>query len=100
MKFFKNIRLTAYEVEYIDLEHTAHRETLVLDSDIKDALSCVGLPSVDDYIEYKFKQLDCDVVQIKQGNTIDTHVDLSELWSEITGGMKSNQRSNGADGRL
>ncbi|MBM6717921.1 hypothetical protein H6B15_14780 [Gemmiger formicilis] len=85
MKFEKTITLTAYEVEYIDQRQpkprTVHRETVVLDGDRLAALEGLGMRPTG-YLTQQFERSGYTVATIRRGETINAHVDLSELWDK------------------
>lgn len=85
MKFLENITLTAYEVEYIDQRQpkprTVHRETVVLDGDRLAALERLGMRPAG-YLAQQFERSGYTVATIRRGETINAHVDLSELWDK------------------
>lgn len=84
MKFLENITLTVYEVEYIDQRQpkprTVHRETVVLDGGKLSALERLGLRPAG-YLTQQFERIGYTVATIRRGETINAHVDLSELWT-------------------
>lgn len=84
MKFEKTITLTAYEVEYIDQRQpkprTVHRETVVLDGDRLAALERLEMRPAG-YISQQFERSGYTVAAIHRGETINAHVDLTELWN-------------------
>ena len=84
MEFKKNISLTAYEVEYIDLRQekprTARRETVVLDGGIISALNRLGMRPAG-YIAQQFEHSGHAVTSIHKGETIGAQVNLSALWT-------------------
>ena len=84
MTFEKTIIMTAYEVEYIDQRHpkprTVHRETVVLDGGKLSALERLGLRPAG-YLTQQFERNGYTVATIRRGETINAHVDLSELWA-------------------
>lgn len=84
MKFLENITLTAYEVEYIDQRQekprTIRRETVVLDGDRLAALERLGMRPAG-YIMQQFEREGYTVANIRRGESINAHVDLSELWT-------------------
>lgn len=85
MKFEKTITLTAYEVEYIDQRQpkprTVHRETVVLDGGKLSALERLGMRPAG-YLAQQFERSGYTVATIRRGETINAHVDLSELWGK------------------
>lgn len=85
MKFEKTITLTDYEVEYIDQRQpkprTVHRETVVLDGDRLAALERLGMRPTG-YLTQQFERSGYTVATIRRGETINAHVDLSELWDK------------------
>lgn len=85
MKFEKTINLTAYEVEYVDQRQpkprTVHRETVVLDGDRLAALERLGMRPAG-YLAQQFERSGYTVATIRQGETINAHVDLAELWDK------------------
>lgn len=85
MKFEKTINLTAYEVEYIDQRQpkprTVHRETVVLDGGKLSALERLGMRPAG-YLAQQFERSGYTVATIRQGETINAHVDLAELWDK------------------
>lgn len=85
MKFLETIRLTAYEVEYIDQRQTKprtiHRETVVLDGGKLSALERLGLRPAG-YLTQQFERNGYTVATIRRGETINARVDLSALWGE------------------
>lgn len=85
MKFLETIRLTAYEVEYIDQRQakprTIRRETVVLDGDRLAALERLGMRPAG-YITQQFERSGYTVATIRRGETINAHVDLAELWDK------------------
>ncbi|HIZ48483.1 MAG TPA: hypothetical protein H9810_07195 [Candidatus Gemmiger excrementavium] len=85
MKFLETIRLTAYEVEYIDQRQakprTIRRETVVLDGDRLAALERLGMRPAG-YLAQQFERSGYTVATIRRGETINAHVDLAELWDK------------------
>lgn len=85
MKLEKIITLTAYEVEYIDQRQpkprTVHRETVVLDGGKLSALERLGMRPAG-YLAQQFERSGYTVATIRRGETINAHVDLSELWDK------------------
>lgn len=85
MKFEKTITLTAYEVEYIDQRQpkprTVHRETVVLDGDRLAALERLEMRPAG-YISQQFERNGYTVATIRRSETINAHVDLTELWDK------------------
>lgn len=85
MKFLKNITLTAYEVEYIDQRQpkprTVHRETIVLDGGKLSALERLGMRPAG-YLAQQFERSGYTLATIRRGETINAHVDLTELWDK------------------
>lgn len=85
MKFEKTITLTAYEVEYIDRRQekprTVHRGTVVLDGDRLAALERLGMRPAG-YLTQQFERNGYTVATIRRGETINAHVDLTELWDK------------------
>lgn len=85
MKFEKTITLTAYEVAYIDQRQpkprTVHRETVVLDGGKLSALERLGMRPAG-YLAQQFERSGYTVATIRRGETINAHVDLTELWDK------------------
>lgn len=85
MRLEKTITLTAYEVEYIDQRQakprTIRRETVVLDGDRLAALERLEMRPAG-YISQQFERNGYTVATIRRGETINAHVDLSELWNK------------------
>lgn len=92
MKFLETIRLTAYEVEYIDQRQakprTIRRETVVLDGDRLAALERLGMRPAG-YLAQQFERSGYTVATIRRGETINARVDLSELWDETQQEIKA-----------
>ena len=72
-------------MEYIDRRQekprTVHRETVVLDGDRLASLDRLGLRPAG-YIMQQFEREGYTVTNIRRGETINAHVDLSELWNK------------------
>ena len=100
MKFEKTITLTAYEVEYIDQRQekprTVHRGTVVLDGDRLAALERLGIRPAG-YVSQQFERSGYTVATIRRGETINTHVDLSELWDKTMNEIRLEQFTTLAD---
>ena len=87
MKFLETIRLTAYEVEYIDQRQakprTIRRETVVLDGGKLSALERLGMRPAG-YITQQFEREGYTVTDVRRGDTLHALVDLADLWSRTT----------------
>lgn len=94
MKFLETIRLTAYEVEYIDQRQakprTIRRETVVLDGDRLAALERMGMRPAG-YLAQQFERSGYTVATIRRGETINAHVDLAELWTRTRNEIRVKQ---------
>ena len=87
MKFLETIRLTAYEVEYIDQRQakprTIRRETVVLDGGRVDALSRLGMRPAG-YIAQQMQAEGYAVTNIRPAEQLDAQVDLADLWRQTS----------------
>lgn len=85
MKFEKTIPLTPYEVEYIDQRQekprAVQREIVVLDGSKLSALERLGMRPAG-YISLQFEREGYAVTNIHRGESINAHVDLSELLNK------------------
>ena len=100
MRLEKTITLTAYEVEYIDQRQakprTIRRETVVLDGDRLAALERLEMRPAG-YISQQFERNGYTVATIRRGETINAHVDLSELWDNTMNEIRLEQFTTLAD---
>lgn len=87
MKFLETIRLTAYEVEYIDQRQakprTIRRETVVLDGDRLAALERLGMRPAG-YIAQQMQAEGYAVTNIRPAEQLDAQVDLADLWRQTS----------------
>lgn len=94
MKFEKAITLTAYEVEYIDQRQekprTVHRKAVVMDGDRLAALESLGMRPAG-YISQQFEHSGYTLATIRRGETINAHVDLTELWTRTRNEIRVKQ---------
>lgn len=92
MTFKKNINLTAYEVEYIDLRQekprTVQQETVVLDGGRISALNRLDMRPAG-YIIQQFERSGYVVTNIRKGETVAAPVDLAELWGRTMAEIKA-----------
>ncbi|MCI6142298.1 MAG: hypothetical protein MR682_06680 [Subdoligranulum variabile] len=85
MKTEKTINLIAYTVEYIDQREpkprTVHTQTVVLDGGKISALARLDMRPAG-WITQQFERDGYTVASIHKGDTIVSHVDLSDLWQQ------------------
>ena len=100
MKFFKTIKLTAYEVEYIDQREpkprTVKREAVVLDGGRISALGRLGIRPAG-WISQQFAAPGYTVTTVRKGESLGVDVDLSELWQRTAAQIAERQEGGAAE---